>query len=84
MRESELARAEEYDEPCCKKCSGDVEWVPCWMIDCEEGSYDLYEEDPIFYSPGDRASCSACGGKGGWLVCRNCEKQAAQSEGDSQ
>lgn len=77
MRESTLAQAEEYDVPCCKKCGNELEWVDCWMIDCEEGSYDLYEEDPIFYSPGDVGVCEECGGKGGWLVCQNCESSAS-------
>jgi hypothetical protein len=66
---------------CCPKCGNDMEWADCWMIDCEEGTYDLYEEDPIFYSPGDRASCTECGGKGGWLYCPNCEKSPDPSHG---
>jgi hypothetical protein len=79
-REERLEQGDLYeaddDRRSCPKCGNDLEWVECWMIDCEEGTYDLYEEDPIYYSPGERASCSGCGGAGGWLVCANCESQS--------
>lgn len=81
MRETPLAQAEEFDYPCCKKCGGDLEWIDCWQHDCEDGWYDLHDEDPINYEPGDRARCNECDGNGGWSVCRACE--AAEGKGDS-
>jgi hypothetical protein len=74
MRESTLAISEEYDDRhSCPKCGNDLEWVECWMIDCQDGEYDAYEEDPINYSPGDMEVCSECDGNGGWLVCTVCD-----------
>jgi hypothetical protein len=46
-------------------------WVPCWN-GCQDGYFDAYEDDPINNDPGDLESCSACGGKGGWMVCGQC------------
>jgi len=72
----------EPDYHACPKCGNEMDWEDCWMVDCEEGTYDLYEEDPIFYSPGDRAGCEECGGKGGWWYCPSCERSALQHSGE--
>lgn len=81
MSESILHPDFDDDRRACPKCGDEMEWADCWQIDCEDGVYDTYEEDPINNSPGDYETCSTCGGHGGWLFCRNCEsKSNAQSE----
>jgi hypothetical protein len=57
-----------YPEDCprCGCCS--VEWVECWA-GCDRGQLEAYEEDPLWYAPGETKTCSECHGKGGRLVC---------------
>lgn len=55
----------------CKKCGNLLDWADCWQIDCEEGYYDEYEEDPINFAPGSYRKCETCEGKGGWWYCPN-------------
>lgn len=68
--------------PCCKKCGGEMDWADCWQIDCEEGEYDEYEEDPINFSPGSYRKCETCEGKSGWWYCPNkaCSPQGEHGE----
>jgi hypothetical protein len=80
MSESLLHPDFDDDRSACPKCGGDMEWADCWMIDCEGGWYDLSEEDPVNYGPGDMARCSNCDGEGGWLYCPDCEKKSPVSE----
>lgn len=70
---------QEYDARVCDKCGSDLEWVECHMIDCEDGWYDEYEEDPINCSPGDYRKCGECGGEGGWFFCPCCPTKNSQS-----
>jgi len=51
-------------------CTG---WVPCWN-GCDDGYFDGYEEDPLWYDEGDMETCTICGGEGGWAVCGECNK----------
>lgn len=37
-----------------------------------EGTHDLYEEDPVFYHPGEWERCGECYGNGGHHWCRAC------------
>ena len=46
-------------------------WVPCWN-GCQDGWFDDYEDDPIFFAPGDTSTCRECKGEGGWRVCGQC------------
>lgn len=65
----------EYDRtPICEKCFGEMDWADCWMIDCEEGFYDAYEEDCINNDPGTYVRCEQCEGEGGWWFCQSCER----------
>ena len=48
-------------------------WVPCWN-GCQDGYFDGYEEDPLWYDEGDMETCDICGGEGGWTVCGECAK----------
>ncbi len=54
----------------CKICGAELEWVDCWN-GCDDGFFDGYEEDPLWYDPGDLIPCSACRGNGGYLECPN-------------
>lgn len=63
------------DEPsiaACKHCGRELEWVDCDACG-GEGEYDCYDEDPLWYSPGDTEDCAQCGGDGGWWWCDNGE-----------
>ena len=46
-------------------------WVNCWN-GCDEGYFDGYEDDPLWYDEGDLIRCEECRGKGGWPVCPEC------------
>lgn len=55
----------------CQVCSCELEWVDCY--NCDDGEVDGYEEDPLWFDPGDTYPCDTCNGKGGWLECPNAE-----------
>lgn len=59
------------DAPRCSICNCVLEWEDCGS--CEDGYVDLYEDDPLWYDPGDVELCNICGGNGGWLACPNAE-----------
>ena len=48
-------------------------WISCWN-GCDDGYFDGYEDDPLWYDPGDLIPCSACNAKGGWR-CGVCERE---------
>ena len=56
----------------CSVCGCDLEWEDCWN-GCDEGYFDGYDDDPLWYDPGDLILCSECGGRGGYLACPNAE-----------
>ena len=62
---------DEYNPILCKICDCELEWYECGV--CDEGYYDGYDEDPLWYDPGELVRCSQCGGSGGWLECPNAE-----------
>jgi hypothetical protein len=68
----------------CEVCGWDMEWAECHMIDCEDGAYDLGEEDPINYAPGTYDTCRECDGKGGWWYCPNDKCQPTQANPEAQ
>jgi hypothetical protein len=73
----------EPDYHYCKKCGCEMDWADCWMIDCEEGYYDLGEEDCINYDPGTYVKCSECEGNGGWWYCPNKECSGSPTTGSN-
>jgi len=73
--EEELVDDGNPREPICEKCGDEMEWADCYEIDCEDGSYDGYEEDPTWYDPGEWVKCSTCEGKGGWWICVRCSPE---------
>lgn len=52
----------------CSHCGAELEYEDCWSCG-GDGWIDLYEEDPISYSPGELEKCDVCEGEGGYLVC---------------
>lgn len=74
--------------PVCEVCGADLENEDCWH--CHgEGSFDLYEDNPNEYAPGDVEPCCECGGTGQLWCCPDAkshpepepEPAAAGSEG---
>lgn len=43
------------------------------LCEKDEGYFNGYDEDPLWYNPGDLVICSECGGRGGFLECPNAE-----------
>ena len=56
----------------CKICGLTLEWENCWY-GCVDGYFDGYDDDPMWYDPGDLIMCGECHGKGGYLACPNAE-----------
>lgn len=49
-------------------CGCDGTWQACWSCG-GDGSHDAYEDDPLWFAPGDREGCRECSGAGGWVAC---------------
>lgn len=49
-----------------------MEWEECHS-GCDDGYFDGYEDDPIYYQPGDLVICHNCRGEGGTWWCMNKE-----------
>lgn len=70
-----LSNTEEWDDEfehefkTCDVCGEELHWEEC--TDCEDGYYDCYEDDPLWYEPWDVKPCNTCDGKSGWYVCWN-------------
>lgn len=49
---------------------------PTYTRDCDscggDGCFDGYEEDPLWYAPGETETCDNCRGTGGFHWCREC------------
>ena len=56
--------------PCCPRCGMELDWTDCDACG-GEGEFDAYEDDPMWYDPGDTEPCHQCGGLGGWYICPN-------------
>ena len=67
-----LGCAYQETEPVCAVCGMCMEWEDCWN-GCEDGFFNLYEEDPLFYDEDDTEVCEICKGQGGYWVCPNAE-----------
>lgn len=53
----------------CALCDCEMEWEPC-HAGCDDGYFDGYEEDPLWYQPGEMATCHECSGSGGHFWCQ--------------
>ena len=54
----------------CCECDSECEWGPC-REGCDDGYFDGYDEDPLWYDHGDLVPCHMCGGQGGDWWCTN-------------
>lgn len=74
----------DYDPTPVCKCGHEMEWADCWMIDCEDGYYDLGEVDCINYGPGTYEKCTGCDGQGGGWYCpsKSCTADRDTCDGD--
>lgn len=71
----------------CPQCGHYTYWRECPAFDCEDGYYDGYEDDPLWYDPGELVRCEECHGRGYFHWCPNCgydltEKQYLNGEGE--
>lgn len=60
----------EHHQKVCPDCQYDLEWIDCWN-GCDDGYFDGFEEDPLWYDEGDEIRCDVCKGKGRWNGCTN-------------
>ena len=60
------------EEHICPVCGLDMEWEDCWN-GCEDGFFNLYDDDPLWYDEDDTEVCEICKGQGGYWVCPNAE-----------
>jgi hypothetical protein len=60
----------------CALCDCEMEWYDCSACG-GEGGHDGYEDDPLWYNPGDIVPCCQCGGEGGtwWCETTDCKTQ---------
>lgn len=70
-----------HDDLECPKCG---EWEvysqECYDLGCDDGFIDGYDEDPLWYDPGDVYPCPTCRGHG---ILRWCAKCGAELTGFS-
>ena len=56
----------------CPSCGADPTYsLPCFQCG-GEGCFDGYEDDPLWYNPGDVENCDECRGSGYLHWCRSC------------
>jgi hypothetical protein len=55
----------------CPKCEDLMLRRDCTGIGCNDGFYDGYEDDPLWYDPGDLVRCGDCDGRGFFEWCPN-------------
>lgn len=62
------AMFEEDGFPVCANCGYELDWEDCWSCG-GDGEIDVYDEDSLWYDPGDTERCDVCSGEGGWASC---------------
>jgi hypothetical protein len=55
----------------CARCGSSLEWEPCGACGGEgiTAPGELYELDPLWYSPDDYSECHQCGGDAAYQFC---------------
>ncbi len=72
-------KMEQDESQFCTKCGDPLEWVDC--PDCGgDGVREVYEEDPLWYDPGDTEPCNPCLGQGGWWECPNAARHFREAQ----
>jgi len=61
----------------CALCHYEMEWEECSACG-GDGGFDGYEEDPLWYQPGELAPCPQCNSGGGdwWCANKDCPTQS--------
>ena len=54
----------------CCLCDCEADWEECNQC-AGDGGFDGYDEDPLWYHPGEIAPCPACNSRGGDYWCPN-------------
>jgi hypothetical protein len=72
MYPEDLGWGEDY----CEVCEIPKEWFGCFACG-GSGEWELYEEDPVGFEPGDTCECQECDGMGGWLECPRADQHEA-------
>lgn len=66
----EMSGLYDASDPVCPHCGCFAVWEDCY--ECGgAGEFDAYEDDPLWYDPGDTETCPECDGRGGWWICMN-------------
>jgi hypothetical protein len=55
----------------CPKCNSEMRSTSCYAF-CQDGYFDGYEEDPLWYDPGDLIPCRECNATGYLVWCPEC------------
>lgn len=55
----------------CARCGSSLEWHQCGACGGEgiTAPGELYESDPLWYSPDDYENCHQCDGEASWPIC---------------
>lgn len=56
----------------CPHCKAEVTYSrDCWG-GCDDGGFDGYEDDPLWFQPGEVETCGTCNGFGYLHWCKAC------------
>jgi hypothetical protein len=56
----------------CPHCKADTTFSrDCWNL-CDDGGFDAYDDDPLWFQPGEVETCNVCNGFGYLHWCRAC------------
>ncbi len=67
-------------EPCPFCGHDEIHWRRCGALDCDDGFVDLYEDDPLWYNPGDIGMCQECHGTGTEQWCPKCGRDPREAK----
>ena len=56
----------------CPQCGGYALHYRCSMCG-GEGEFNLFDDNPNEYEPGDVETCEVCKGDGEWTICSECD-----------
>lgn len=65
---SAVRYGQEQEFPTCGLCGREIDYEDCFNCG-GEGGRELYEEDPLYYSPDDWEDCETCEGAGTLAFC---------------
>ena len=80
-----IADYELMDDPCPHCGHFETRYRDCDNIGCEDGWCDDFEEDPLWFSPGDSSPCPECRGTGQFQWCPQCgldPRKTGQKQGE--